>query len=386
MQIYGNVVKATHGESSQQVLGSGDATTGLQRFVLRGSPLTHVSAPIPAGATPELEVRVNGVRWDRHDNLVELGPNDRGYVIRTDDDAVTSIVLGDGVHGARPPSGAENVNAAYRLGLGLGGNVPARAIDTLIDRPLGVKEVINPIEASGGADRESRDRARANAPLAVRSLDRLVAVRDYADFARTFAGIDKADARLLPIGRRRTLHLTVALAGDGPLDRNGDLYRNLRRALADFGDPSLAIRIDGRAVRLVILSARVRIAADEQWEHVEPRIRDALVAALGFDARDLGRGLALSEVVAVIDGVRGVDYVDVDLLDWVDEERLLDIGDDRGSNGFTAFTGPRLSAVATVIAARPARVDPKTGAVVPADLVYADPTIRGTVVLQELPR
>ena len=39
---------------------------------------------------------------------------------------------------------------------------------------------------------EASDDARRNAPLAVMSLDRLVSVQDYADFARTFAGIGKA--------------------------------------------------------------------------------------------------------------------------------------------------------------------------------------------------
>ena len=63
-----------------------------------------------------------------------------------------------------------------------------------------MKEVINPLRASGGADRETRDQARKNAPLAVRALDRLVSTQDYADFARTFAGIGKASRRALAGG------------------------------------------------------------------------------------------------------------------------------------------------------------------------------------------
>lgn len=391
VRIYGNVVRATHGETVRQVLGSGDGSVALQRFPLGRSPLTHVSAPTPTGAAPELEVRVHGVRWQLSPSLVELASSDRAYIIRTDDDVVTTVVFGDGRHGARLPSRAENVTAEYRTGIGLDGNVPARRIDTLIDRPLGVKEVINPIEASGGADRESRDRARANAPLAVMALDRLVSVRDYADFARTFAGIDKADAQLLPTGRRRVLHLTVALAGDAPLDRNSDLYRNLRQTLDRFGDPGLEIRIDERRLRLVVLSARVRIAADVLWEQVEPLARVALDGVLGFERRELGRGIARSEAMTAIHEVHGVEYVDVDVFDWVDDARILGLGGGDGDGdavGSASVSASRRRAAGpgsnAVIDARPARIDERTGAIVPAELVYADPTLRDTVILEEL--
>ena len=45
----------------------------------------------------------------------------------------------------------------------------------------------NHVLPDGGADRDSRDQARHNIPMAVMALDRLVSVKDYADFARTYA-------------------------------------------------------------------------------------------------------------------------------------------------------------------------------------------------------
>jgi hypothetical protein len=394
VRIHGNVVKATHGETVRQTLGSGNGAETFQRFALGRPPLTHVSAPTPAGATPEVEVRVNDLRWELRSNLVGSEGSDRAFVIQTDDDTITTVVFGDGRHGARLPSGAENVTATYRTGLGRDGNVAAGRIDTLIDRPLGAKDVVNPIEASGGADRENRDRARANAPLAVMALDRLVSVRDYADFTRTFAGIDKADAQLLTNGRRRVLHLTVALAGDAPLDRNGELYRNLRGALTRFGDPALELRIDGRERRLTLLSAKVRITADERWEQVEPRVRSALDAALGFERSAIGRGVARSEASTAIHEVRGVEYVDVDVFNWVDEARILGVDGDNGTVDYDEFverTGasasppdPRLANLAVLEAPR-AHLD-DGGRIVPGTLVYAEPSIRDTIVLEELPR
>src|SRR5262249_9228138 len=188
--IYGNVVKATHGETRKEILGSGDASKALQTFELKQPPLTFVPAPTSSGAASTLKVYVNEVAWEEADTLAGVGPADRKFLLKIQDDGKTSVIFG----GARLPTGVANVNAGYRNGIGKPGNVRAEQISLLLTRPLGVNAVINPLPASGGADKESRDQARENAPLAVMSLDRLVSVQDYADFTRPFAGIGKAQA------------------------------------------------------------------------------------------------------------------------------------------------------------------------------------------------
>lgn len=62
VKIYANVVPATHGETVRQVLGSGDAGRGFQRFALAKSPLTHLPAPTPAGVRSTLAVRTR-LEW-----------------------------------------------------------------------------------------------------------------------------------------------------------------------------------------------------------------------------------------------------------------------------------------------------------------------------------
>src|SRR4030095_15963226 len=131
------------------------------------------------------------------------------------------------------PTGVLNVNSTYPRGIGKPGNVKANQVSLLQTKPLGVKSVINPLAASGGADREDRDTARENAPLAVMALDRLVSLQDYGDFTRTFAGIAKASARLLSDGHRQLVHLTIAGADDIPIDPVSDLYKNLLIALRE---------------------------------------------------------------------------------------------------------------------------------------------------------
>src|SRR6185369_11078741 len=192
LTIYGNVVKATHGETTNEPLGSGDGSQPLQSFTLKQPPLTFVPAPNAAGVDSTLHVYVNNVEWHEVDTLAGLGPKDRNFITKTDDADNVTLVFGNGIEGSRIPTGILNVNSAYRRGIGKPGNVKANQISLLQTKPLGVQSVINPLQASGGADKEDRDTARENAPLAVMALDRLVSLQDYGDFTRTFAGIAKA--------------------------------------------------------------------------------------------------------------------------------------------------------------------------------------------------
>lgn len=323
VSIYGNVAAATNGETRNEILGSGDATQELQAFALHQSPLTYVASPSPAGAQTTLQVTVNDLLWHEVDTLSTSGPSDRVYVTQTDDKDATTVIFGNGERGARLPTGVQNVKAMYRNGIGSAGNVNAGQITLLNTRPLGVTAVVNPLPATGGGDRDSRDQARRNAPLAVTALDRLVSVQDYADFARTFAGIGKASAARLSDGHRQLVHLTIAGASDIPIAEGSDLYRNLYQALLQLGDPFEPLQLVKRELIVLVISAGVQVLPDYQWASVEPNIRATLLDTFGFDRRDLGQSVYLSEVITAIQQVPGVSYVDVKSLEGISESDSL---------------------------------------------------------------
>lgn len=316
LRIYGNVVKATHGETRKEILGSGDASRALQQFPLRQPPLTHVSSSTPEGATSTLRVFVNDVEWHEANNLMELGHGERKFLTRTDDEPRTTVVFGgDSRRAARLPTGLENVRAIYRNGIGAEGNVKAGQISLLATRPLGVRGVLNPLPATGGADREYRDQARRNAPLAVMAFDRLVSTSDYADFARRFAGIGKAEAARFSDGRREIVQVTVAGADDIPIEETSELYNNLLAALRQYGDPQLPVKLALRERGVLLLAAQVCLLPGYQWEAVQPSLRAALFAAFSFQSIELGQDLLQSDAVRIMQATRGVDYVAVDRFD-----------------------------------------------------------------------
>ncbi|MEA2829640.1 MAG: hypothetical protein QOF22_388, partial [Bradyrhizobium sp.] len=361
--VSANVAAASQGETRREVLGSGDASKAFQKFALKQSPLTFVSAPTVSGVASTLEVRVNDVLWHETDMLAGLGPRDRRFLSRTDDDQTTTIVFGDGVHARRLPTGVENIRATYRSGIGQSGNVKCGQISLLGTRPLGVKEVMNPIRASGGADRETRDEVRKNAPLALIALDRLVATSDYAAFSLTFAGIGKAAAFRNTDGHQQWVHVAVAGARDIPIETTSDLYRNLKQALHRFGDPYLPIEVKVRDRSALVVSANIKVDPDYQWEMLEPKIRAAMLDRFSFERMDLGQDALLSDAVRAIQTLRGVVYVDVDVFDSVSEQTLL--------TGFSQSTPQTLDLLARVGAA-------------PDEIIYLAPEVPDTLILQEV--
>ena len=382
VRIYANVVKATQGQTIGEVLGDGDASQPFQTLVLRQKPLTYVSAATPEGAESTLVVRVNEIAWHEADALIALGPTDRSYVTEADDDDQVSVTFGNGEHGARVPTGSANIKATYRYGIGKAGNVNAWQISQLATHPLGLQGVVNPLPASGGADRDSIDQARRNAPLAVTALDRLVSVQDYADFARTFAGIGKASAVRLSDGRTQLVHLTIAGTGDIAVDPSSDLYQNLVIALQSFGDPFQPVQVCSRRVKLLVINAGVRIEPDFAWESVEPKVRAALLAGFDVEARDLGQPAFLSQAVAMMQAVEGVASVDPQVFDAVAEDttaaQLLQLATTLTVRPFVAAEIARLNPAAGAGAENPC------GRIRPADLVFLTPDLPATLILTEI--
>src|SRR5437667_9928760 len=112
----------------------------------------------------------------------------------------------------------------------------AGRITMLATKPLGVREVDNPLPATGGADPESRDSAREHAPLPLKALDRRGSLADYGEFSRVFAGVGNAAAGRLSEGTRPVIVVPLAGRGGVPLTSQTDVPVQLGWTLRRFGD------------------------------------------------------------------------------------------------------------------------------------------------------
>lgn len=333
--VYGNVARATHGSTVEEALGHGDASASHQRMRMRQGPLTWTSAATPSGRESSLQLRVDELAWTRVDALFGAGPDAHVYQLRTELDGSTSVQFGDGVAGARLPTGIENVRVRYRKGIGIAGEVRAHALTVLQRRPPGLRAVDNPLAAEGAADPETIESIRVNAPLRVLTLDRLVSLQDYEDFARAFAGIGKARADELWDGKRSLVHVTVASASGQPLSPSSTTLRTLGAAIETWADPAhVALLSSYDEVRFAV---RIDVARDPDFakEALASAVRTAIVDAFSFARRGFGQAVHASEVVSAAQAVEGVRAVDL--------ERLHRASEPPAANAYLPSARPRHS-------------------------------------------
>jgi hypothetical protein len=192
-----NLLPFTRGKTvTNEVLGSGDATQTGQVFQLAKSPLTYLLSAVSTSGnnyTSTLQVWVNGVRWQEQPSFYGQEANATIFVTREDDSGVTSVQFGDGINGARLPSGTNNVTANYRYGSGA--NAPASGTLTVINTPQpGLASIQNPVAAGGGSDPELSGQIRQYAPLSVLTFGRAISGDDYEAIAASTPGVTRASA------------------------------------------------------------------------------------------------------------------------------------------------------------------------------------------------
>ncbi len=399
LMIYANVVVATHGETVQEVLGSGESTQINQRFSLKKTPLTFVPS-INHGFENTLEVRVNDMVWTQSPSLHNLNESDKSYKVQIGDDGKITIIFGDGKNGARLPTGVENVRANYRWGIGPDGIVPAGSLTLMQARPRGIRSVTNPLPAFGAESPESILDMRQHLPRTILTLDRIVSLKDYEDFAGTFPGIAKAQVRIFHLKSGRLIHITIASSEGTVMDPPTGLIKNLLKAIEGAGN-SLN-RVEIRSAQLRTFSIEAGVLVDERFtlEKVFDQVKALLKREFSFENRALGQSVSDSEVISCMQRVEGVVALDLNRME-LDPERMASgiqrapsIEDvklksmlDQSLPPTNQFLPPKKMIARTsdknrLIKAEAARLIMAEGTteILPAELILINPDIRGIVL------
>ena len=144
-----------------------------------------------------------GAEWDQWTQvpyIQDYTPSSKVFQVSVQADGTVTVLFGNGVSGKIPTQDAA-IKAVYIAGGGVIGNVSAGSLTTW-DVIQGVDAdtirtrmtVTNPFAATGGADPESNDSIRYNAPRSLRSLNRAVTLEDFGNLALAIDGVVKANA------------------------------------------------------------------------------------------------------------------------------------------------------------------------------------------------
>jgi len=285
-----------------------------ETFTGSGAPWQRLVLPGKAIAQGTLSVRVDGSTWQEVLHFQESDPDSPHFLAETDHLDATTLSFGDGRRGRVPPSGA-TLEGSWLETQGEAGNLgPNRITQVLTPIYLGESRirlsVTNPIAASGGSDRETHDHARAQAPAELRTLWKAVTQEDYRTLAEGFPGVAKA--RVLDTNdctniRYYNVHLAIAPCGGGIASPV------LKHDLAEFLEArkvvTVEIRLFDPIYRAVPVGAEVYVWPGEQVDQVRSRLEQALREFFDFKRVSFGQTIHFSDLVALLDGTRGVSHV-----------------------------------------------------------------------------
>jgi predicted phage baseplate assembly protein len=280
-------------------IGASDGTKS-QTFTLAQSPvlLDTVRVFVDDG--------VGGTEWTRVDDFLLARESDLIFTAATDDQGITRVTFGDGTNGAVPATGL-TIAAAYRTGGGSYGNIPQGSIFDLAEAVPGIV-VAGSSPMAGGADQESIDQIRVNAPRVFRAQGRAVSSTDYADLALTVAGV--ADARAVV---RSASAVTIFIVGpnnilpsEGQRDSVAQYVqaRSLSGVVVNVVNGTLVPVNIGSSTLPVLISVQTRYRRDT----VKLAVQQAIQKVFTPPETTFASRISISRLYKAIQDVPGVEW------------------------------------------------------------------------------
>jgi hypothetical protein len=297
----------TRGETvANEVLGSGDAAVASQDFQLKKSPVTYFSdASSRSGDnfSSTVQVWVSGLLWSEVPSFFDQTPTAAVYVTREDEQGNTHVTFGDGLNGARLPTGVDNVVATYRTGSGASSPAPGTLTNILQPQP-GLQSLANPVAPTGGADPQPMTQIRELAPRSVLTFGRAISIDDYQAIAAGTPGVVQAAAAYSfdPIAQRP--QVTIWVSGDA------GAVAAVQAILAGEADPNRPISV--LAASGVDTTISLTCVRDPRFldTAVQAAVRAALIdpdtGLFGANAVGIGQAFFDSQIYAACLAVPGV--------------------------------------------------------------------------------
>ena len=315
------IVTATQGVTvSSELIGTSNGQVN-QTFQLSESPVINGSISLLVGSINYTEVQY----------LIDYNSYDPVFSTYTNAAGTTFVVFGDNISGRVPPNNAQ-IYATYRVGGGAEGNVAANTIKYIITNASSGLSVLNKYvsgsddgSASGGADPESTDSIRINAPLSVRAVNRAVSLSDYSALVVQVSGVAKAIA-IADVYSSVTVFFApygdkgVQVDGVTPSTVFNTLKTAVQAYLVDKIPANTTVTFQPPSYVPVLLDVAITCLPQYKQSLVEADVNSIISELFAFDNVAFADRLTLQDVLGAIASVPGVAYSQITKLVREDQD------------------------------------------------------------------
>lgn len=313
-RFYLNTANISHGETKDpKILGSGDAEKRRQNFPFKITSVSFIpSNASVSGVAPDMDVTVDGVKWEFRDIGDPEAEGDDAWSVALNEDDTLQIHFR-----RRLPTGSNNVAVSrHRVGVGARGTgVPPWSFTKPMKKNRFVVGIVQPFTSAGGADREPVSDIRQNAPSKLAANGRAVSLRDFDRLCQRHASVWQAKAReVIGTAAGNQVNIVVVPANGGVV--NPTLEEDLIDFIESRAAPNVAVSITGYLS--LALRIHVKIYVDigrYEKTDVKDGAEAALVAEFALKNRNLGQPLYVAEILAALERVEGVSSATITLFD-----------------------------------------------------------------------
>jgi hypothetical protein len=284
-------------------------------------PATRILSQDPRQALAAIELQGDGQIWSTQRDLLDSDRFAPHFVAEIESDGRVQLRFGDDLYGLHPSDDAFNAEpdgAIYRIGTGTAGNIGAETLSHIIAPISGIAVVRNPLPAVDGTDPESLDEVRQYAPQAFRRQERAVTAEDYAAVSERHPAVQRAVATRRWTGSWHTMFISVDRKSGLPVD--AEFEAEIRLHIERYRLAGHDVEID--PPRFVSLDIRMTVCVKPDYFRSEVKAELLAVFSnrvlpdgrLGFchaDNSTFGKPVYLSEVIAAVMSVTGVQWVDI---------------------------------------------------------------------------
>ncbi|CAM2070205.1 putative baseplate assembly protein [Sulfidibacter corallicola] len=249
--------------------------------------------------------------WSEVAHFQDAIHSSRQFVLTTDGDDLTRVRFGDGIRGAIPQAG-QTVKVTYLRTLGTRGNLGPRLINRTTETfyagglPIRLR-VTNLIPATGGANRESIDHARLQAPAELEALWRGVTKDNYQALVEGFPGVAKAQViDVNDCASVRYFQVNLAVAPNGGGHPSPQLLRDLQGFLDDRKVITQEIRLFDPDYVPIDVHVRCTLTSETSQAESRPNLEHVLADHFDFDRVGFGQTISPLDLRANLERVAGV--------------------------------------------------------------------------------
>lgn len=285
----------------------------LQTFNLANNPVVtgSITVYVQNPNYPSVPGSDPIVPWNQVASLQSSLSSDLAWAQTVNAAGVVTVNFGDGINGFIPPAGL-NIYANYRVGGGVIGNLSSNSVVDIASPILGVT-ISGSSAMTGGANPETIDHIRVNAPKSFTTQQRAVTLADYGNLALQLATISQANAVANTYG-----NITVYLAATGntaPSQSILDTTTTFLQARALAGTVVTCAACTIVPINVGSTGSPVAITCSSRYNptSIQTLATQAIQNLFSTSNATIGARVPLSAFYSALFNIPGVQYVNIPL-------------------------------------------------------------------------